>query len=242
MERRGFFGVALSVLILASATGVASAQGGARRGGGGMIGRGGSLQLLRVPEVQTELKMTPEQIGKIDAKQQETRQALQDMFQGGGGQLSPEERQKRTDAMQAIQTKAVAGILDATQQKRFRQLELQQQGPLALARKDVATELKLTEEQSKQVAEIQRASGEEMRAAMQGVDFRNMSAEDRTKMMTKMQQSQKAAGDKVAALLTDAQKTQWKEMLGAPFTFPATGFGGRPGGARNAAPAAPAAL
>jgi peroxiredoxin len=70
-----------------------------------------------------------------------------------------------------------------------------------------------------------------------------MSPEERGALMARMQQSQKATGEKITAVLTDAQKAQWKEMLGAPFTFPAFG-GPRPGpqaGGPGAAPEPPAA-
>ncbi len=39
----------------------------------------------------------------------------------------------------------------------------------------------------------------------------------------------KQTEDKIAAVLTDDQKKQWKDMTGAPFTFPA---GPGPGGRR----------
>src|SRR5687768_6206773 len=117
MGRRGFFGLAVAAALLAVSGSVVEAAapgggggGGQRRGFGRGRGAGGGLQLLGLPAVQQELKMTAEQIAKIDPKQQELRQS----FGGGGGggqQLSLEERQKRTDA----QNKAVAEILDATQ-------------------------------------------------------------------------------------------------------------------------------
>jgi hypothetical protein len=222
------------MVLLLSVGSAALAQGGGGRRG--MVGRGGGgLLMLRLAEVQKELKMTPEQVGKLDAKQAEVRQSMQDAFQSVGGnpaEMSAADRQKLMDKMQAIQSKAVADLLDTTQQKRFRQLELQLQGPSVLAaRKDVADELKLTEDQKKQAAEIQAKADADNRAAMQGVDFQSMTQEDRVKMMTKRQDIQKAAGEKIAALLTDAQKAQWKEMLGAPFTFPPAvpgrGFGAR---------------
>lgn len=237
MKRRSFVGLVLALAVLPLSAGIASAQGGGGRRGG-MMGRQGGLQMLRIPTVQTEIKMTPEQIGKLDAKQAEVRQSMQGLGGGGGGQLSPEERQQRMEKVQEIQTKAVNDILDPTQQKRFRQLELQQQGPSALARKDVATELKLTDEQIKKIADLQRQADEDRRSAIQGVDFQSMTPEDRDKLMTKMQDIQKASGAKMAALLTEAQQTQWKDMQGTPFTFPA-GPGGPP---RPAAPAAPQQL
>ena len=129
------------------------------------------------------------------------------------------------DTMQDLQDAAVADILLA----RYKQLELQQQGPVAITRKSVATELKLTDDQQKKVADIQTQAEADRRAAMQGIDFQNLSDDDRKTLMTKMQDARKTEGDKLLALLTDAQKAQWKDMQGTPFTF-------TPG-----APAAPAA-
>ena len=205
----------MAVALIALSSGMAMAQGGGR---GGMRGpTNGGLQMLRLPEVQRELKLTPEQISLIDVKQKETRDAMQALYPNGFGQMTPEERQQRMAKTQELQDKAVADILGL----RFRQLELQQQGPVAIARKSVADELTLTADQQKQVADLQTQANADRRAAMQGVDFQNMSADDRQKMMTKMMDIQKATGDKILALLTDAQKTQWKAMQGAPFTFPA---------------------
>lgn len=222
--------IALAVALFALSSGMAMAQFGGR---GGMRGQnnGGGLQMLRLPEVQKELKLTPEQIGMIDAKQQEVRDAVQALYPGGFGQMTPEERQQRTAKTQELQDKAVADILAL----RFRQLELQRLGPVAITRKSVADGLKLTADQQKQVADLQTQANADRRAAMQGVDFQNMSDEDRQKMMTRMRDAQKAEGDKVLALLTDAQKTQWKAMQGTPFTFPAPAT---PGAAPAAAPPA----
>ena len=241
MQRRGFLGIAAATLLVFSAGVVANVQGapgggqgGGRRGGGMGRGGGGGLQLLRIPEVQRELKMTPEQIAKIEPAQAALRQSLQGQGGGNPGQASREERQAMMARMRDAQTKAVNGILDATQQKRFRQLELQRQGANALTtRKDVADELKLTEVQQKDIVEVQRRAEEDMQSAMAGVDFRNMSPEERQAMGAKMQAAQKATDEKITALLTDAQKAQWKEMQGAPFTFPANARGGFGGGRRG---------
>lgn len=218
MKARQIVGMAAALLVLSMS--LALAQGGGRRGGGF---NNGGLQLLRIPEVQKELKMTQEQIDKIAAKQQEVQQAMQELRQGGGGgqQLSAEERAKRNEQIQEIQKKAVSGILDATQMKRFHQLELQQQGPVALTRKDVASEMKLSEEQTTKIREIQTKMNEDLRAARPGGGGgQQLSAEERAQMQAKTQEIQKAANEKIVALLTDAQKTQWKEMTGEEFKFP----------------------
>ena len=206
----------------------ASAQG--RGGGRGFMG-GGGLMLLNIPEVQTELKMTPEQIGKIQAKQQEVRDAQRQVMQDAGGpqeiqNLSPEDRQKLFAKIQGIQQKAVSEILDATQMKRFHQLELQQAGPSAFSRKDVADELKLTKEQTDKLADIQREAMQAMMDARQGFDPQNASPEDQQKMQAKMAELRKSSDDKALAVLTADQQKQWQAMLGEPFKFPARGPGG----------------
>src|SRR5438046_1074035 len=67
--------------------------------------------------------------------------------------------------------------------------------------------------------------------SMQGVDFRNMSPEDRQQIRQKMEAFRKTYADKYVALLTSSQKTHWKQMLGEPFKLilPPPGQGG-PGG------------
>ena len=47
----------------------------------------------------------------IDAKQQEVRDAMQALYPGGFGQMTPEERQQRMAKTQELQDKAVADIL-----------------------------------------------------------------------------------------------------------------------------------
>jgi Spy/CpxP family protein refolding chaperone len=230
MVRRCFFGVLLAMLIL-SASMTANAQRGQGFGRGGMMG--GGLALLRIPEVQKELKMTEAQIAKIEAKQGEVREAMQGIFQSGGDprDMTAEERARMMAKMQEVQTKAVNDILtDDAQKKRFRQLELQRAGANALTRPDVAAELKLTDDQKKKIADIQAGSQEEMRNVFQGAgNPQDMTQEERQKFQAKMQDLQKATGDKMTGVLTDAQKAQWKEMTGAPFTFPPMQFGGRRG-------------
>src|SRR5262249_24628995 len=107
-------------------------------------------------------------------------------------------------------------ILNADQQKRYRQLVLQRQGMSALTEKAVQDELKLTDDQRSKVQEIVSAQQAEMRSLFQGGG-----GGDREAMRQKFQEMQKQRDEKLAALLTDDQKKQWKEMLGAPFTFPA---------------------
>ena len=178
--------------------------------------------MLRIPEVQIELKMTDAQIAKAQAKQDEVNNASQEIRQSAGNfrDLSDEDRQKLNAKIQAVTDKALAEVLDENQIKRYKQLVLQREGPLAASRKEVAEALKLTEDQRKQIAAIQRALMQERMASFQG-GGRDASPEDRAKAFAKGEELQAKAGEKVVALFTEDQKKAWKELTGAPFKFPA---------------------
>src|SRR5262249_26009727 len=91
----------------------------------------------------------------------------------------------------------------------------------AFSRPDVAAQLKLTEAQKSQIAAIQQKSRDAMRASMQGVDFRNMSPQDRQTMGAKFRAAQEDTNSKILAILSPSQKKQWNAMKGEPFKSPA---------------------
>jgi len=190
----------------------------AQRGGGGfgMRGGGGGIGMLRTPEVQTELKLTDEQKTKVTAlseKLQSERRGQGQNFQD----LSAEERQKMMADRRAAEDKQLGEILNADQMKRYHQLQLQQTGMMAVTQKDVADQLNLTADQKTKIQEIVSAQQAEMRSMFQG----GGGGGDRSAMREKMMAMRKQTDDKIAAVLTDDQKSKWKELTGAPFTFPA---------------------
>ena len=235
MILRRKIGLALvGAALLVLSVGSVSAQG--RRGGMmfGMMGRGrgGGLMLLTNKSVQDELHMTQPQIDKANAKSQELRDQMRQMFQQGGqgGQADPEARRAAFQKMQQAQEQAVADILDSRQQHRFRQIELQQMGTMALTRKDVQDALHLSEAQRKSIQDIEQDAMTQMRNSMQGVDFQNMSQEERQQMRQRMETMRKATDDKLSAVLTNEQRARWKEMQGAPFHIVQERRGGPGGG------------
>jgi hypothetical protein len=119
--------------------------------------------------------------------------------------------------MQAEQMKQVNAILNTDQQKRFKEISLQQQGYSALAQPAVADELKLTDDQKSKLKDILQHQQESMREIFQSAGG------DRAAAQEKMQTLRKETDDKIAALLTDDQKTQWKAMLGSPFKLEPAG-------------------
>lgn len=211
--------VCAALALLAVTTTVANAQGGQGRGRGGMFG-GGGLMMLGIPEVQQELKMTQPQIDKLQGAQQGMREKMQEVMQSAGGPEAlrdPANREKLMAQVQEVQTKAVKEILDTTQFKRFHQLELQQMGPQALGRKDVAEALKLTEKQRSDIQAAQQAAMQQQMEVIQGAGgFQQLTDADRKKL----EDLRAGTATKIAAVLTDDQKKQWEEMLGAKFKFP----------------------
>ena len=154
--QRGWKGAALALAATMMLAGGALAQRGFGRGGG----FGGNV--LSMPEVQAELKLTDEQKTKVTdalAKLREQRQSQGQDFQS----LSQEERQKLMADRRAEEDKQLGAILNADQVKRYHQLVLQRQGMTAVLDKPVADELKLTDDQR---TKIQAVLGEQ-RAAMQ---------------------------------------------------------------------------
>lgn len=198
--------LALSMMV----AGTAMAQRGFGRG------MGGGAQLLRRPEVQAELKLTDDQKTKVTEMLQKLRESQQARFQDLRD-ASPEERQKIMTDMQAEQMKQVNAILNTDQQKRFKEISLQQQGYSALAQPAVADELKLTDDQKSKLKDILQKQQESMREIFQSAGG------DRAAAQEKMQTLRKETDDKIAALLTDDQKNQWKAMLGSPFKLEPAG-------------------
>src|SRR5919202_321888 len=110
MMQRGWNGIGLALAATLALAGSASAQFGPPGGGPPGGPRGGAM-LLRIPEVQTELKLTDEQKTKVDAMLERFRGQ-----RGGPGagfrDLSPEEREKQFAERRASEQKEVKGIMN----------------------------------------------------------------------------------------------------------------------------------
>ncbi len=185
------------------------AQGG--RGFG--MGMGGGAAILRAPNVQKDLKLSDEQVGKVqdvlsevNQKHQDDRAALRD--------LSQEERPAKMAELNKTISSEVKKALsfNDTQSKRFDQIALQASGLLAFADPAVASKLKLTSDQKSKIREIQESS----RGQLQGFNFKDASEQERADFQKKMATNQKENWNKALAVLTSEQKSDWKELTGEP--------------------------
>jgi hypothetical protein len=163
-------------------------------------GRVAGLALLRMPAVQQELKLTDDQKSQITAavgaigapKVKGDKTAVKP---------GPEQIGEAADTVQKV--------LNESQQKRLKELTLQFEGPIAILEPETAKQIGLTQ--------AQRASIRDALSSLApGLKGQKLSADERR---AKMQAFRKEVGDKILQLLTDSQRSQWKQMLGAPFNF-----------------------
>jgi len=229
------------------------------RQGRGQFGRqmGGQFvyfQLLRMPDVQQELKLTDEQKKKVEALAPAGGPGRRGGpggpggggpgGGGGGGFGGPPPGGQPGDNpggapggaqggpppgqnRGAEQMKALAEILKPEQMARLKELALQFQGAGALAQnQELQRDLGLSEDQVTKIRDIQRETMQAMREEFQGGGV------DREEMQKMMQDAQKEVGKKAEKVLTGDQKAKFDKMKGKAFTFKNTnprGGGGAPG-------------
>lgn len=165
-------------------------------------------------KVQEDLKLSEDQKQKLRAKLSDDVQEAKAVEH-----LKPEERKQ---AMQSLRQTSYAKleaflqeVLTADQRMRFRQLKLQYDVPSIMLQPEIGKELKITDEQRRQfmgvIQEMQKEITPLMKEAKSGGSSQEILAE-----VTRMRLD---AQEKIEALLSDAQKKQWKEMIGQPLVI-----------------------
>jgi Spy/CpxP family protein refolding chaperone len=183
------------------------------QGRGFGMGMGGGAGILRAPNVQKELKLSDEQIGKIQDSLTASREKHADDY-AALRDLSQEERPAKVAELNKTISSEVKKALsfNDTQSKRFDQIAIQASGLMAFADPTVASKLKLTSDQKSKIREIQESS----RGQLQGFNFKDASEQERADFMKKMATNQKENMTKAMAVLTSEQKSDWKELTGDP--------------------------
>lgn len=168
----------------------------------------GPAGLLMNPDVKRELKLTDDQITKL----QDSLGKLQDKFKDDFTkfrQMSNDERRKLLRSFTESYNKAVASVLDEKQMKRFQQIQWQLAGVGALEDPDAQKALKLSEDQRKKLSAVFEDSGKKLQDLFKGGNVEGKREE--------FEKIRKDTEDKAYNVLTDEQKKQWKEMQGEPF-------------------------
>lgn len=184
------------------------------RGGGGLLG------LALRSDVSAELKLKDDQKTALEALRPQRGQGGQGggQGQGQGGQRG-QGAQRDPEAMraaQAEQEKKIAGILDAAQFARLKELNIQRAGNGAIMREEVQKALGMTAEQVQKARDLQAKQREAQQSLMDKVQNGEI---ERDEVRTIMQKNQGIMNEELGKILTPAQTEALKKMGGAPFKF-----------------------
>jgi Spy/CpxP family protein refolding chaperone len=221
--------LAVGVVALVVQPGLAQ-RGGPRPGGPGFMS---PAMLLQNKGVQKELKLSDDQVQKVEAAVKEVWAKHKDEFKALSKLERQEQREKGAELMKTVSKetdKALAGVLKADQQKRLHQILLQAEGARAFQDPKVQQKLKLTDEQKESIKTIEDDARKEMQEIFQNARGNN----DREAAGKKMAALRKETMEKVSGVLTDEQKTEWKQMTGKAFEIKFERRGNRPRGGGGA--------
>lgn len=227
----------LAVALAVAVGGTALAQPPMQPGQGGRPGAGGGLQIgtvLTNKDLQTELKVTEDQLGKfkdVAAKLKDVAAKMAELR--SGGQPDRTKMQEVTKEMTTIneEIKKVSDeVMTTDQKKRFKQIQIQAMGLRAFSDADVVKELKITDEEKKTLKEINDAYTKERGELAKelgvpvpggmGGGGRPMGggtppdAEKMAEFAKKSKPMTDAAMEKSVKAMTADQQKQWTEMIG----------------------------
>lgn len=216
---RRMFGPAIA-LVLAVTLVAAAQERPARRSRGGGGSRGSLLGLVSRAQVQKEMKLNEEQIGKVKkvvealtAEMRKEYAPLRDI----------EDRAKRSAKMAELRAqfdtkarKQLAAAVSKEQMIRLHQIRLQARPVLeSLGEKFIADKLKLTDEQKKKLAEINKDIQAERTKLFSSM--RDATREKRSEAYAKYRELRTGADKKALEVLTAPQKKTFEELKGEAF-------------------------
>ena len=212
--------VLMMVLVLGAAFACAAqaqAPEGSQRGSGRGFSRGSLLGLLRMEQVQKEMKLSEEQTAKVQevveklgAEMREQYTALREI----------EDRQQRMEKTTALSDEfdgkvreQLRDVVEREQMMRLYQIRMQVRPVVdSLSNRYVAGRLEVTDQQKEKLAEIAKdsqAKQSELYATM-----RDATDEQRSEAFQKLRQIRGDADEKALGVLTAEQKKSFEEMKG----------------------------
>jgi hypothetical protein len=217
--------VAMGLVVISASAQQKGGRGFGFGGGGAFV----NLVTLAAQEaVQKDLGVSGDTVGKLTSLRDDYVAAQRKEYESAGinpqdfQNLSAEQRQK----MNSIATKLgeefnpkVKELLSADQFKRLKQIQIQAQGSAAFNSPEVASELKLTDDQKKQLTELQAEYGRKIQGLRGGGGGQEVFA--------KMGELNTERDGKAIGLLNAEQKEKLAALKGSPFDIRQLGFGGR---------------
>lgn len=163
------------------------------------------VQLIRDPQVQAELKLNESQVAQLDERFAKIERELWPLRDAQTGPAA-EKRAKLIDQFE----QELSSVLEPTQLLRLRQLLVQAQGWQSLTLPRIASELKLSDAQQRQIDEIVTTTA----AKLQQVAAGAQPAAEREKADLKLRREE---GASIQKLLSAGQRKQLAELVGPKF-------------------------
>lgn len=234
-------GVGLKIglaIVLATAADGPAARAQEAGGAGGSAGRSDGLAsvmrsmgtgpqtpvtILMAPAVQKELKLSEAQKTKVYnlsvAATQKQRDQFQTMFLGGGA--NPQAMLATRNAMRRDNERAIDEVLDSKQKERFDQIVLQAEGPLAVARPEIASKLNMNRNQQEYVqtvvAQLQQSQFMMYMRLRQGAATGQVGPGQLAQVRGMMEKLRGEAVQELGKIIDRKQKTAFNKLLGPPF-------------------------
>jgi hypothetical protein len=173
--------------------------------------------ILLAPSVQKELKLKDDQKTKVysfaKTATQKNRELMQTMMFSGNA--NPQAMMEASRQIRQEIDQGIGQILDPKQKERFDQIVLQNEGPLAVARPEIAAKLKLNETQQEYVQaimiEMRRQFMMSIRQSAASGQFNPAQARE---LSTELR---KEAVKDISKVIDAKQKKTFNSMLGLPF-------------------------
>lgn len=138
----------------------------------------------------------------------------------------------QVDKLQVEVMVAIGKTLDEKQFKRFKQIDLQKKGNNAFKDKTVQKQLKMSDEQTKNIESLLDDSNKEIGELFKG-GFAKGAGKGNAE---KMENIRKEAKEKIMTVLSKEQRATWRDMIGEEFKFTTPAFGGFGGGKKKDEP------
>jgi len=159
--------------------------------------------LLRQEAVHEDLKLTPQEIQKIDEfcdKQWAKAKKIAD--------LNESERDKKFEEMTRENEQFIDQTLTKEQRKRLDEITLQVAGLLWVTRDEVASKLDLSDEQKQKARQLQQTARNETEELLHATKAEQKQEE--------LRELRRTSRERLMTLLTADQKEKWREMTGKP--------------------------
>jgi len=174
-------------------------------------------------EIRQQLKLTEQQYNQLNSAYANAWKTYQQGLQGLGNNLSNEQRMQQMSQLYQGFNKSFSPVIndaltDAQQRERFNQLYLQYQGYGAFSDPTIQEKLKLTPAQREKLTQY----GQEWRQQMGSIGQNyQTNPENATKQYNDLR---KQTFEQINGVLTPEQQTQWRQMMGEPYSFQPTIF------------------